>query len=113
MSLCKEDHFRIGHMLSGCYLTLQQGRYLYRLYQVLSGIMKTQFVKEETKKKKDRKLELGILHRARDFVVDGNLNKELKFPAHIACDVSCRLDILISSNSICLIELTCLWEKRP
>ena len=75
--------------------------------------MKTQFVKEETKKKKDRKLELGILHRARDFVVDGNLNKELKFPAHIACDVSCRLDILISSNSICLIELTYLWEKRP
>ena len=71
---------------------------------VSSGFIKIHFVKEETKKKKERKLELGILHRARDFVVDGDLNKELKFPAHIERDVSCWPDIVICSNSICLVD---------
>ena len=71
---------------------------------VSSGIMKIHFVKKERKEKKGWKLELGILYRARDFVVDGDLNKELKFPAHIERDVSCWPDIVICSNSICLVD---------
>ena len=36
-----------------------------------------------------------------NFVVNGHLNKELKFSAHIASDVSCHPDIAIRSNSMC------------
>ena len=132
-SLCGEDHCSVRHILSGCKVSLHQGRYLYRHNQVLrvlahhiqsflntnkvisSGIKKIHFVKEGSKEKKGRKPDLGILHRAKDFELNADLNKLLKFPNHIAEGVSQRPDIVIYSNSlrlVLLVELTCPCEER-
>ena len=131
--LCGDEHCSIRHILSGCNVSLHQGRYLYRHNQVLrvlahhiqsflnvkkvvsSGIKRIHFVGEGAKEKKGRKPDLGILHRARDFVLDVDLNKQLHFPPHIACNVSKRPDMVIYSNSlrmVVLIELTCPCEER-
>ena len=132
-SLCEADHCSIRHILSGCNVSLKQGRYTYRHNKVLrvlahhiqsfintnkvvsSGIKRIHFVKEGVKEKKGRKPDLGILHKAKDFVLDVDLDKQLRFPEHIARDVLKRPDMVLYSNSlhlVILIELTCPCEER-
>ena len=132
-SLCEEDHCSIRHVLSGCRVSLHQGRFMYRHNKVLrvlahhiqgflntnkvvsSGIKKIHFVKGGAKEKKGRKPDLGILHKAKDFVLNVDLDKQLRFPEHIATDVLARPDIVIYSNTlrlVLLIELTCPCEER-
>ena len=66
------------------------------------------------KSKKSTKLDLGIIHRAADFIFDVDLNKQLKYPNHIAVSDR-RPDIVVYSNSLKLllhIELTAHCEER-
>ena len=103
----------VRHMLSGCKVLLHQGWYLYchnQVFWVLAhhiqsflnankvrslGIKNIHFVKEGSKEKKGRKPNLGILHRAKDFKLNADLNDLLKFPNYIAECVSQRPDIVI------------------
>ena len=133
-ALCGQEGCCIRHILSGCPKALGQGRYEWRHNTILrtiahgiqsfiqnnkvvsQGIKKIHFVPESntTKCKKTRKPDLGILHRAADFICDVDLDKRLKYPNHIAVS-DLRPDIVVYSNSLKLvlhIELTAPCEER-
>ena len=64
--------------------------------------------------KKKRKPQLGLLHKARDFVLNADLERMLQYPEHIASS-TCRPDIVLYSNSLKLVvhlELTCPCEEN-
>ena len=134
-ALCSHPSCTIRHILSACPVSLVQGRYEYRHNQVLrciahgiqsflntnkvvskKGIRQIHFVKETGSafEKRSRKPELGILHKASDFVMSVDLERRLKYPEHIA-EVGQRPDIVIYSNSLRLVihfELTCPCEEN-
>ena len=133
-NLCQQDGCGIRHILSGCPVSLKQGRFTYRHNQVLRkiahgiqsfiqtnhvvshGIKPIHFVAENgtTVAKKRWKPQFGILHQAADFKLEADLEKKLKYPQHIA-DFGGRPDIVIYSNIakvVIHLELTVPCEER-
>ena len=83
---------------------------------VSKGVKQIHFIREsgKGKGKKGRKPNFGILHKASDFVLNVDLEKQLQYPEHIAESRS-RPDIVLYSNSLKLvvhIELTCPSEEN-
>ena len=132
--LCGDVSCNIRHILSSCRIAQAQGRYLWRHNSVLrvisdgiqsflqtnkvvsSGVNQIHFVREsgKTKEKKGRKTQFGILHKFSDFVMDVDLDRQLKYPSHIA-DSGLRPDIVLYSNSgriVVHVELTCPVEEN-
>ena len=133
-SLCNQDGCGILHILSACNVAFAQKRYDYRHNNVLrcladgiqsflnvnkvvsKGIKTIHFVKESgtVKEKKRRKPDLGLLHQAPDFVMDVDLNKQMKYPSHIA-ETLRRPDIVLYSNQrkmVIHVELTVPGEEK-
>ena len=132
--LCQKPNCTITHILSGCYFSLEKGRYTYRHDLVLTELVADienflekkgnstpkiintiKFVKEGTHiKSKPLKSYTGILHLSNDWVLLSDLNVTLIFPEFIAI-TSLRPDIVIYSKKpkrVILIELTCLSEEN-
>ena len=132
--LCGEADCNIRHILSSCRVAQAQGRYLWRHNNVLrviadgiqsfiqtnkvvsSGVKQIHFVREsgKSKEKKGRKPHFGILHRFSDFVLDVDLERQLKYPSHIT-ESGLRPDIVIYSNQgrlVVHLELTCPIEEN-
>ena len=133
-SLCNQDGCGILHILTACSVAFGQRRFDYRHNNILrciangiqsflntnkvisKGIKKVHFIAESgsTKEKKSRKPEFGLLHRASDFQMSVDLNKQLKYPSHIADSLK-RPDIVVYSNKLKVvihIELTSPGEER-
>ena len=133
-TLCNQDGCGILHILTACPVAFQQKRYTYRHNNILrsladgiqsflntnkvvsKGIKTIHFIKESgtTKEKRSRKPSLGLLHLSSDFVMDVDLNKQLKYPSHIADSLQ-RPDIVIHSNKLKIVihvELTSSGEER-
>ena len=83
---------------------------------VSQGVKKIHFIREsgKVKEKKGRKPQFGILHKASDFILSVDLERQLEYPGHIA-DSKCRPDIVLYSNSLRIVvhvELTCPCEEN-
>ena len=140
--LCTVSRGTIQHILSGCQVALQQGRYRWRHDKVLKQIHgqvtyhvekrvnnpkrstrlkrdEIRFVpagrKEKTESGKRKSWsDVGILSEARDWVVLADLGRQLKFPAEIA-NTRLRPDLIMYSITLKRViwwELTCPSEKR-
>ena len=132
--LCKKPNCTITHILSGCYFSLEKGRYGYRHDLVLKEVVSAieifleqksksipkrintiKFVKEGTQvKNRPPKPHRGILHLTNDWILLSDLSGILIFPESIAI-TSLRPDIVIYSKKIqrvVLIELTCPSEEN-
>ena len=139
--LCGTEVGSARHILSGCRVALQQGRYRWRHDKVLNQIQsqvayhlnkrvnnprrpvrkqrsEVPFVKAgATAKEKPKSRDwsgMGILSEAKDWILLADLNGQLKFPSEVA---STRLmpDLIIYTTSIKRIvwwELTCPCEER-
>ena len=120
-SLCNHSPCYTPHILSGCKVAFNQGRYTFGHDSVLSVIhtsistflttiepsnqsntepnnkpLSFNFVKEGSQRAKRKlKPETGILHRANDWIVLVDTDSTLVFPAFIAITTS-RPDIVIS-----------------
>ena len=132
-TLCNQDGCSLLHILSACNVAFGQKRYTWRhncvlrviadgiqsfigTYKIVSqGVKRVHFVVEgKGKEKKRRKPTFGFLHKSRDFKLDVDLDKKLKYPDHIA-ESDERPDIVLYSNQLKLvfhIELTCPGEER-
>ena len=132
----------IQHILSGCPVSLQQGRYTWRHDKVLKQIHDQisyhvehrvnnpkrsvrdrigniqEFVgagKTDVRKKVRSFGEMGILTTAKDWLVLADLDKQLRFPQEIQVKTQLRPAIIIYSKTIKRIiwwELTCPSEER-
>ena len=139
-TLCTHSPCYTPHILSGCKVALNQGRYTFRHDTVLNIIhsslklfletiesntspddqpmckpLSFNFVKKGTKitQKKPKPL-TGILHIADDWRLLVDTNSNLVFPAFIAITTS-RPDIVLYSKiqkTVVLIELTCPCEEN-
>ena len=134
--LCETNHGTIQHILSGCPVSLQQGRYRWRHDKVLKQIyeqvsyhinkrvnnpkrsirandMNINFVTpgknnvSSTKKVKNYG-NMGILTAAKDWIVIADLGRRLKFPDVVQVRTFLRPDLLIYSTSI---KRIIWWEQ--
>ena len=131
----------IRHILSGCPVSLQQGRYRWRHDKVLKQIegqvayhvehrvnnprRSTKIREEDIKfvgagcrtggrQKNANWKDMGITNHAKDWKVMSDLGQQLKFPSEIA-DTRLRPDLIIYSTAIKRViwwELTCPSEER-
>ena len=122
----------LEHVLSCCTRALGDGRYRWRHDQVLKTIAEAisagmvwakqvrpskrtiAFVKAGEQATPARRTSAGILTTARDWQLLVDLERQLKFPSHIAV-TTLRPDIVIVSESTkqaVLLELTVPWEDR-
>ena len=139
--LCGTEAGTAQHILSGCSVALQQGRYTWRHDKVLNQIQgqvayhinkrvnnpkrsisqqrsEVPFVKAGVRGKDLPKRQyqsgMGILTEARDWVLLADVNGQLKFPSMVAT-TRLRPDLIIYSTSTKRIvwwELTCPCEER-
>ena len=131
----------IRHILSGCQVSLRQGRYRWRHDKVLKQIQgqltyhvehRVNNPRRSTKirvndvnfvcagsrtgnaPKKDNWKDMGILNKAKDWQVIADIGQQLKFPEEIA-HTRLRPDLIIFSSSTRRViwwELTCPSEER-
>ena len=123
----------LNHILNGCRVALQQGRYRWRHDKVLKVISywieekrklaskvkkkrkrQIEFVKAGGKEKKTRNYSDSYLDSAKDWRLLVDLGRQLKIPAYIAT-TSLRPDMIIFSEhtrQIAIIELTVPSEDR-
>ena len=121
----------LEHILSSCPKALGEGRYRWRHDQVLKAIArvvseemlkknkspppsKINFVKAGEKAKPGSREAAGILAMAKDWDLQVDLGKQLRFPERI-CTTSLRPDMVLTSErskQVVLIELTVPWEER-
>ena len=139
--LCSSERGTIQHILSGCKVALEQGRYTWRHDKVLNQIRsqvayhldkrvnnpkrsislqssKVEFVSAGAKVKGiprcHHRSGMGILTEARDWVLLADVNGQLKFPSEVVT-TRLRPDLIIYSTSTKRIvwwELTCPSEER-
>ena len=139
--LCGTEVGSAQHILSGCRVALQQGRYRWRHDKVLNQIQsqvayhlekrvnnprrpvrkqrrEIPFVKAGEKVKEKSRSDdwsgMGILSEAKDWILLADLDGQLKFPPEVA-STRLRPDLIIYSTSIKRIvwwELTCPCEER-
>ena len=139
--LCGTDVGTVQHILSGCKVALEQGRYTWRHDKVLNQIQSQvayhldkrvnnpkrpvslqrsdiPFVRAGAKgnegPKRQHRSGMGILTEARDWVLLTDVNGQLKFPSEVAT-TRLRPDLIIYSTSTKRIvwwELTCPCEER-
>ena len=131
--LCNKTICTTAHVLGGCKVALEQGRFTYRHDSVLSVIVKflkqflssykvvsnkdqkIKFVKAGTKNSKKIKSSFsGLLNLAPDWVILDDLNGNLIVPPFMAI-TRLRPDLLLysSSTKTCIIlELTCCCEEN-
>ena len=116
-TLCSKDVCTTAHILGGCKLSLQQGRYTFRHDTVLHKIIESlksvilnikqevpifpkssiKFVKKGTKVPCKRTPPVGILHQASDWVLLADIDSNYCFTIHIAF-TQLRPDIRNFSN---------------
>lgn len=122
----------LEHILSCCPKALGEGRYRWRHDQVLKSLAdsictailnsKTQaapkqsitFIRAGQKANHQPNSQGGLLATARDWQLQVDVGKQLKFPANIAT-TSLRPDMVLTSEStkqVVLLELTVPWEDR-
>ena len=119
----------LKHILSGCSVSLQQGRYRWRHDQTLAVIahhLELSLNKQRGKKPTNNTinfvkagqykpvLDVGIIHTANDWQMLVYLRRKLVIPPDIAV-TTLRPDIGIisrSSRNILLLELTVPWEEN-
>ena len=139
--LCSSERGTIQHILSGCKVALEQGRYTWRHDKVLNQIRsqvayhldkrvnnpkrsislqssKVEFVSAGAKVKGiprcHNRSGMGILTEARDWVLLADVNGQLKFPSEVVT-TRLRPDLIIYSTSTKRMvwwELTCPSEER-
>ena len=132
--LCQKEICTVAHILTGCPVSLNDGRYTFRHDSVLRKLALTlqevisttklqkprvlpyiAFVKAGGTHKKCKKTQpYGILHKSNDWEIIADLDKQLIFPPHIAITAE-RPDIVIFSNKlkyVIKIELTCPCEEN-
>ena len=135
--LCGKEKTSVCHILAGCQKALQSGRYTYHHNAVLRVIAHkiqvfiNKVKKEEQKVAKDRILnfvkegeqckrstkkvdKLGILHEAKDWVMETDLDQQLQFP-EIICSSTQRPDIVLyldKLKKVVVVELTCPAEEN-
>ena len=131
-ALC-EGNGTLNHVLSGCRVALQQGRYRWRHDKVLKVLAYWIEEKRKAENKKRMKKSRWIkfvkagskggtaatendsyLDSARDWVLQVDLGRQLKIPIHIA-DTNLRPDMIMVSEQtkqIAIIELTVPSEDR-
>ena len=133
--LCNGTGCGILHILSACNQALALGRYKYRHDNILSvivsaisnflisprpissGIKEIHFIRETGNpiNKKRKKPYFGLLHHASDWCLLSDIGSQLKFPSHIAENISNRPDIVIFSDIgkiLIFIELTSPCEEN-
>ena len=126
--LCEASHGTIQHSLSGCPVSLQQGRYTWRHDKVLKQIYEqvsyhvNQRVNNPKRsiRSKDSNIDfvasgknvtpylrkarnysnMGILTAAKYWIVIADLGKRLKFPNVVQVETLLRPDLILYSNSI-------------
>ena len=128
--LCVNNRGTIQHILSGCPVSLQQGRYTWRHNKVLKQIYDQvlyhvehrvnnprRSTKNEGKikniefvgpgknvvsalKKKRDYGGMGIMTAAKDWMVVADLDKQLRFPQEVQVQTQLRPDLIMYSNSI-------------
>ncbi|XP_024141063.1 uncharacterized protein LOC112154399 [Oryzias melastigma] len=122
----------LEHILSSCSKALVEGRYRWRHDQVLRALADTvsaaitnckyqhtskqfiTFVRAGEKTWQQPSPTGGLLTTARDWKLQVDLGRQLKFPEHIAT-TALRPDMVLTSQSskqVVLIELTVPWEDR-
>ena len=122
----------VAHILSGCQVSLAQGRWKYRHDSVLRVICHhlSLFLIQVKRKSNDNlvfvpvgasdgnrgraKARAGLLRSAVDWILLDDLGRRLVFPAHIA-QTSQRPDIVLYSSStqtLVMVELTCPCEEN-
>ena len=134
--LCETNNGTIQHILSGCSVSLQQGRYRWRHDKVLKQIheqvtyhinkrvnnpkrstrnnnIKINFVapgknKVSAIRKGKHYGNMGILTDAKDWIVIADLGTRLKFPEIVQVRTSLRPDLIIYSKSI---KRIIWWEQ--
>ena len=133
--LCEADNCTVRHVLSGCPVSLGQGRYRYRHDKVLAvladgidvylksdkprkahTVTNIEFVPQgvESNKAKGNKRMVGLLDMANDWELLVDLNRMLRFPPEIV-KTNLRPDIVLFSKSscrVCMLELTCPSEEN-
>ena len=132
--LCSAPKCTLRHILSVCPVSLSSGRFRYRHDSVLKSICHSiqSFINtSRSSKKPSRNIAFvkagcslssssrnssidGILACASDWVLVADIDKQLKFPAHIA-STSLRPDVVLFANSkriVIIIELTCPCEEN-
>ena len=136
--LCKRRNCTLLHILTGCYKSLQEGRYTWRHDSILSVISKylrsvivyknesvpvlverpqtshINFVKRGEKPSSASKVKHGLLDFAADWILYDDLGQKLVFPTYIYA-TSQRPDIVIVSNNtraVILVELTSPSEEN-
>lgn len=122
----------LEHILSSCPKALGDGRYRWRHDQVLKVIAESisaaivqskclqpptrviSFVKAGEQPPPRTKVQAGLLGTARDWQLNVDLGKQLKFPENIV-ETTLRPDIVLLSNTskqVVMLELTVPWEER-
>ncbi len=122
----------LEHILSCCPKALGDGRYRWRHDQVLRALADTitaaiqssksqqpskhtiSFVRAGEKAQQQPRSPGGLLANARDWHLQVDLGRQLKFPNHITA-TSLRPDMVITSEStrqVVIVELTVPWEDR-
>ena len=136
--LCNRRNCTLLHILTGCYKSLQEGRYTWRHDSILSVISKylrsvivyknesvpvlverpqtshINFVKRGEKPSSASKVKHGLLDFAADWILYDDLGQKLVFPTYIYA-TSQRPDIVIVSNNtraVILVELTSPSEEN-
>ena len=133
--LCSAKRCTLSHILSACKKSLGSGRYRFRHDLVLKAICHSiqsyinlarkypkpiraediAFVKSGAKvSSSNRGLPKGLLDGSDDWHLLADVDRQLKFPSHIANTIL-RPDIVIYSNSLrilIIIELTCPCEQN-
>ena len=131
--LCEVVNCTVRHVLSGCTVSLGQGRYRYRHDKVLACLadridvylksdagkkksrnLNVKFVREGTKESRATRSRPGLLDTASDWELSVDLKRMLVFPTEII-QTKLRPDIVLFSKSIrhvVMIELTCLCEEN-
>ena len=131
-ALCSAPKCTLRHILSVCSVSLSSGRFRYRHDSVLKSICHSiqsfintsrssktpsrsiSFVKAGCSSSSSSRNSFGILSLASDWILVADIDRQLKFPAHIA-STSLRPDIVIFSSSkriVIIIELTCPSEEN-
>ncbi|XP_062848878.1 ankyrin repeat domain-containing protein 26 isoform X2 [Trichomycterus rosablanca] len=129
--LC-ERRATLEHILSCCPKALGEGRYRWRHDQVLRALADTlsiaisncryqpprkkliTFVRAGEQAQHQPGSSGGLLTTARDWELQVDLGKQLKFPEHILA-TALRPDVVLTSEStkqVVLVELTVPWEDR-
>ncbi|KAI8491916.1 hypothetical protein Bbelb_302890 [Branchiostoma belcheri] len=121
--LCGVAQADLKHILSGCKIALQQGRYTWRHNKVLRRLAvkleeSIQFVKEGQKPRPTAVTGTfnsggSILCRGK-WEMTADLDRQLHFPSTI-CETSLRPDLVLWSEdqkAVLIIELTIPWEEN-